>query len=168
MTRTEGIFAILHVLVFETFQEKDEWELPHDNDSSAHGIVICCVSARKHYEGFHQKWSQHHVRGAWYTSSSHVKEAIKDGKSPARWGGELSLPVSPSQRWGDRSTSKNTNYSRLRHTAYSVFFLFLKKFPGDPVATTLGFQCSGPEFNPCSGNWILGAAPRTQSNLINK
>ena len=76
------------------------------------------------------------------------------------------LPVSPSQRRGDRSTSKSTNYGRLRRTACGV--LFLKKFPGGPVATTLGFQCSGPEFNPCSGNWILRAAPRTQSNLINK
>lgn len=133
-----------------------------------HMALSSAVSARKPYDGFHQKWSRRRVRGAWHTSSSHIKGAMKDGKSPARWGRELSLPVSPSQRWGDRSTSKNTNYSRLRHTAYAVFFLFLKKFPGGPVATTLSFQCSGPEFNPCSGNWILYAAPRTQSNLINK
>lgn len=76
---------------------------PHDNGLSTHGTVIRCVSARKHHDGFHQKWNQNRVRGAWYISSSHIKKAIKDGKSPARRARELSLPVSPSQRWGDKS-----------------------------------------------------------------
>lgn len=52
------MLAILHVLVFETSHEKDERELPRDSGSSTRGIVICCVSARRHCDGLHHKWAR--------------------------------------------------------------------------------------------------------------
>lgn len=161
------MFAILHVLVFETSHEKDERELPRDSGSSARGNVICSVSARRHCDGLHHKWGQNPVRGACHSSSSHIKEAASDGESRARRARGLSLPVSPSQRWGGPSPRENTDYSGRRQTTHGGF-LFLKKFPGGPVATTVSFQRSGPEFNPCPGNCILRAAPKTRSDLINK
>ena len=110
---------------------------------------------------------QNPVRGACYSSSTHIKEAAKDGESRARRARELSLLVSPSQRWGGPSPSESTDYSGRRQTIHGGF-LFLKKFPGGPVATTVSFQCSRPAFNPRPGNWILRAAPKTRSDLINK
>lgn len=41
-------------------------------------------------------------------------------------------------------------------------------FPGGSVAEPPCFLCSGPGFNPWSGNWILRATTKTQLSQINK
>ena len=44
----------------------------------------------------------------------------------------------------------------------------LGDFPGGPVAKTPSFQCKGPEFNTCSGNWIPHVTIKTRHSQINR
>lgn len=87
--------------------------------------------------------------------------------SRARRARGLSLPGLPQPEMGWSKLRENTDYSGQRRQTTHGGFLFLKKFPGGPVATTVSFSAAS-EFNPCPGNCILRAKPKTRSDLINK